>query len=130
MVAYCLDCGRKHSPDDCPSNFRKHHGRRVGHDNRRSNTAANVERTASDESIPQSRPTPFDSQVRVRIDTFRVRLGDADSVSAKAAIDGLVHCGVLRGDSLKEIEEPVEIYQHKVKNRSEEKTEIRLRKVK
>ena len=28
MIAYCLDCGSKHSPDDCPSNFRKHHGRR------------------------------------------------------------------------------------------------------
>ena len=130
MIAYCLDCGSKHSPDDCPSNFRKHHGRRVGHDNRRADTAANLERTASHEPIPPSHPTPFDSQVRIRIDTFRVRLADADGISAKAMLDGLVYFGVLRGDSLKEILEPVEIYQHKVKNRSEEKTEIRLKKVK
>lgn len=130
MIAYCLDCGSKHSPDDCPSNFRKSHGRRVGHDNRRANTLPNVERTASDEPLQTSHPTPFDSQVRIRIDTFRTKLGDADGISAKAILDGLVYCGVLRGDSLKEISEPVEIYQHKVKNRSEEKTEIRLKKVK
>lgn len=128
MIAYCLDCGRKHSPDDCPSNFRKHHGRRVGHDNRRADTLPNVERASSDEPIPKSTPAAFDSQVRVRIDTFRTRLADADGISAKAILDGLVYCGVLRGDSLEEISEPVEIYQHKVKNQSEEKTEIRLRK--
>ena len=129
MIAYCLDCGSKHSPDDCPLNFRRNHGRRVGHADSSADPAANVERPASDEPLSESKAAAFDSQVRIRIDTFRVRLGDADSVSAKAAIDGLVHCGVLRGDSLKEIAEPVEIYQHKVKNQSEEKTEIRIRKV-
>lgn len=128
MIAYCLDCGSKHSPDDCPSNFRKPRGRKVGHGNRGSDTDANVEPVAGDEPLSESKATAFDSQVRVRIDTFRTRLADADGISAKAILDGLVYCGVLRGDSLKEIAEPVEIYQHKVKNQSEEKTEIRLRK--
>jgi hypothetical protein len=61
--------------------------------------------------------------------SYRSRLADADGISAKAAIDGLVMCGILADDSTKEIRE-IRYQQVKVKNISDEKTEIILEVVK
>ena len=91
-------------------------------------SGTDLESSARHEPLATNGTTPRHSQVRIRIDTYRTRLADADGISAKAIIDGLVHCGILRDDSTKEIKEPVEIYQHKVKNEDEERTEVRIRK--
>lgn len=75
-----------------------------------------------------SKSATFNSQVSLRIHHYRSRLADPDGLSAKAAIDGLVHCGILRDDSAKEISE-VRHVQHKVKNAEEEKTVIEIESV-
>jgi hypothetical protein len=61
--------------------------------------------------------------------SHRSRLADADGISAKAAIDGLVMCGILADDSTREVDE-VRHRQVKVKNVSDEKTEIIIERVK
>jgi hypothetical protein len=43
--------------------------------------------------------TPSGSRVRLHIHSKRKRLCDADGISGKAAIDGLVYSGLLRDDS-------------------------------
>ena len=91
-------------------------------------SAPNLEPTASDESIPESRRPAFDSRVDLRIVSYRSRLADADGISAKAAIDGLVHAGVIRDDSTKEVRE-VSYSQIRVKNKEDEKTVIQIRRV-
>jgi hypothetical protein len=70
---------------------------------------------------------PF-ARASIEIVSYRVRLADADGVSAKAAIDGLVMCGVLADDTTKEISE-IRQRQVKVKNTDEEKTEIVITEV-
>jgi len=63
----------------------------------------------------------FDSPVDIIVLSYRTRLADADGVSAKAAIDGCVHRGILRDDDAKWVTE-VRHRQIKVKNKEEEKT--------
>ena len=98
--------------------------------NRDTSSGSDLEPVTGNEPLATHGFATFDSQVSLRVDTYRIRLADADGISAKAIIDGLVHCGILRGDTTKEIKEPVEIYQHKVKNQEEERTEVRISKVK
>lgn len=43
-----------------------------------------------------ARPNP---PVRIHVHSVRKRLADADGISAKAAIDGLIHAGILADDS-------------------------------
>jgi len=91
-------------------------------------SASNVEPIARHESIQAGRHPTFDSQVDIRIVSHRTRLADADGISGKAAIDGLVYAGVIRDDSPKEVRE-VSYSQIKVKNKNEEKTVIQIRRV-
>ena len=91
-------------------------------------SASNVEQAASDEPIQAGRHPAFDTRVDLRVVSYRTRLADADGISAKAAIDGLVHAGVIRDDSPKEVRE-VSYAQIKVKNKEEEKTVIQIRRV-
>lgn len=63
----------------------------------------------------------FDSPVDLIVVSYRSRLADADGISAKAAIDGCVHRGILPDDGTKWIKE-VRYRQIKVKNKKEEKT--------
>lgn len=90
--------------------------------------SSKLESNSRNEPIQASRVTTFDSQVDIRIVSYRTRLTDADNVSAKAAIDGLVHAGVIHDDSPKEVRE-VTYSQTKVKNKSEEKTVITITRV-
>jgi hypothetical protein len=53
----------------------------------------------------------------------RYRLADADGISAKAAIDGLIHGGVLRDDSSEFVKE-VRYSQEKISRDQEEETII------
>jgi hypothetical protein len=85
--------------------------------------AANVELPTRGEPVAACKGAAFDSRVSVEVVSYRSRLADADGISAKAAIDGLVMCGILADDTTKEISE-VRYRQVKVKNADEEKTEI------
>lgn len=89
---------------------------------------ANVESNLSHEQVSASRAAAFDTQVDVRIVSYRTRLTDADGCSGKAAIDGLVHAGIIADDSPKEVRE-VSYSQVKVKNKSQERTVIRIERV-
>lgn len=100
---------------------------RVINDNH-SNKAANVERIISHASLPAGKGPLFDSQVSIRVHSYRTRLVDVDGVSAKYAIDGLVMGGIIANDTTKEVRE-VTYSQTKVKNKSEEKTEITIERV-
>lgn len=90
--------------------------------------APDMERPARHESVQAEQGLPFNTPVSITIISHRVRLCDPDNVSAKACIDGLVHCGILRDDSPKEVSE-VRYRQIKVKNREEEKTVIEIEAV-
>ena len=70
----------------------------------------------------------FDVPVSVHICSYRSRQVDADAVSAKAIIDGLVNCGLLQDDSPKHIA-AVTFSQVKVKNESEEKTVVTITEI-
>ena len=71
----------------------------------------------------------FNTCVSLEIISYRTNLADSDGVSVKAAIDGLVEAGILRGDTTKDIQEPIISRQIKVKNASEEKTVIIIEEV-
>ena len=43
--------------------------------------------------------TPYNSSVSIHVHSKRQRLCDADGISAKAVIDGLVSAGILQDDS-------------------------------
>jgi len=96
--------------------------------NRATDSASNVEQAIGNEPIQKSRHPTFDTLVDIRIVSYRTRLADADGISGKAAIDGLVHAGVIRDDSPKEVRE-VSYAQIKVKNKEDEKTVIQIRRV-
>lgn len=83
--------------------------------------ATDVERSSGNESVAAGKVQALDTRVDLLVISFRVRLCDPDGVSAKAAIDGCVHRGLLRDDSTKHIRE-VRHQQIKVKNQTDEKT--------
>jgi len=93
-----------------------------------SNRTTDMERATSSTPLEKKAYPRFDSPVRIRVVSYRCRLCDADGVSAKAAIDGLVHCGVLQDDGPRYVEE-VAYSQVKVKNKEQEKTEIWIEEV-
>ena len=88
-----------------------------------------LEPLAGDEPVAKGKGAAFTARVDIAVVSYRSRLADADGISAKAAIDGLVMCGILADDSTKEIRE-IRYRQVKVKNASEEKTEIIIERVK
>lgn len=93
-----------------------------------SDKASNVECLTRNASLPACKGPLFDSQVSIRVHSYRTRLVDVDGVSAKYAIDGLVMGGIIANDTTKEVRE-VTYSQTKVKNKSEEKTEITIERV-
>jgi hypothetical protein len=70
---------------------------------RHSRSAANVESVVRNDVATKKASAVFDSQVSVRIVSHRLHLCDVDGISGKAAIDGCVHCGILRDDTRNEI---------------------------
>ena len=88
-----------------------------------------LEPLVSDEPMAAGKGAALVARVDITVVSYRSRLADADGISAKAAIDGLVMCGILADDSTKEIRE-IRYQQVKVKNASDEKTEIILEVVK
>lgn len=90
---------------------------------------AKVEPTAWDAPDATNESPQFNSPVGITFYSYRVRETDTDGVSGKAAIDGLVHCGVLRGDTRKEIAWVHFPAVKKVKNFSQEKTVIVIEEI-
>ena len=88
----------------------------------------NVESTTRSTPLEAKKDPRFNSPVRITIISYRSRLCDADGISAKAAIDGLVHCGILADDSPEYVQE-VRYLQVKVKNKSEEETRLIIEEI-
>ncbi len=93
-----------------------------------SRQATDMERTACDEPLETCGRSAFDSQVSIRIDSYRIRLADVDGISAKAVLDGLVLAKVIANDTTKEVKE-VLFSQTKVKNKTEEKVVVTVERV-
>jgi hypothetical protein len=89
---------------------------------------ADMESNTWYETFLKKEVTPFDSPVSIHIHSKRKRLVDADAVSAKAAIDGLVHAGLLQDDSPEYVEE-VSYSQEKVTGDEIEETIITVREL-
>jgi hypothetical protein len=87
-----------------------------------------LERTVGNESIQASKSPAFDSQVSIRIHSYRCSLCDVDGVSGKACIDGLVLAGVIADDSTKEVRE-VTYAQTKVAHKYQEKVVVTVVRV-
>ena len=82
-----------------------------------------MEPIACDAPLGEKKMPRFNTPVRLLIHSYRHRLADSDGVSGKAAIDALVHAGILADDSPKQVTE-VSFRQTKIKTSEEEKTEI------
>jgi hypothetical protein len=93
-------------------------------DDRATDTATNMEPHTGDESLGAQEAQGYDSRCCLHVHSVRATLADPDGVSAKAAIDGLIHGGVLQDDSSKQIQE-VTYSQEKCK-KGQEKTIITL----
>lgn len=89
---------------------------------------ANLEQFVGNEPVGTIKNTAFDSRVRITVVSYRTTLADADGISAKAAIDGLVLAGIIADDSTKEVEE-VRYRQIKVDTVGEEKTILEIEAV-
>lgn len=73
--------------------------------NKNTRGAANLERAACYESMEKKKGARFNSPVYINVLSVRKRLADRDGISAKAAIDGLRHCGILQNDTTKQIKD-------------------------
>jgi len=86
--------------DDLAPKYREQAERQINRD-RSTDTAANLEQTVSDAPLAKKKTKSRDTFdcCRIHIHSIRKRLCDADGISAKSAIDGLVHAGLLVDDS-------------------------------
>lgn len=67
----------------------------------------------------------LDQKCRLHIHSQRYRLTDADGVCGKYVIDALIHAGLLRDDSPKEVEE-VTYSQEKIPKTEKEQTIVKI----
>ena len=58
-----------------------------------------MEQNVSHASLATKSITRFDSPISIHVHSIRKRLTDPDGISAKAVIDGMVRCGILKDDS-------------------------------
>lgn len=86
---------------------------------------ANVERNTCNEPMGKGKVAAFDTRVRITVVSYRTTLADADGVSAKAAIDGLVRARIILDDSTRYVKE-VRYRQIKVKTIEEEETVLKI----
>lgn len=83
--------------------------------------ASDLECVIGHESLETCEGQALNAQADLLVVSYRCRLADMDGVSAKAAIDGCVHRGILRDDNARWIRE-IRYRQIKVKNQEDEKT--------
>lgn len=89
-------------------------------------SAADMEPSACNESVAESKIKAMDSPCRINFHSRRYRLTDADGCSGKAALDGLVHAGLLPDDSAQYVEK-VSHTQEKIKKPALEETIITIK---
>ena len=87
-----------------------------------------LEQAAGYASVVAQGATPFNSPVSIHFHSTRKRLVDADSVSAKAVIDGIVHAGLLQDDSPQFVAE-VSYSQEKTGKDEEEETIVTIQEL-
>ena len=68
-------------------------------------SVTDLESYLGDATLPTEEVKRLDSPCRIHIHSTRKREVDADGISAKAAIDGAVHAGILQDDSTKYVKE-------------------------
>jgi hypothetical protein len=89
---------------------------------------ADMESCPWHEALVKKRVKTFTTPVSIHVHSKRARLTDADSVSAKAAIDGLVHAGLLQDDS-PEFVKSVSYSQEKTEKGDPEETIITIQEI-
>lgn len=94
-----------------------------------SRAATDLERRTKRQPVEANADTAFHTRVGISIHPFRCRPCDTDGPAHKAITDALVHCGVIRDDSAKEVAWFKFIACTKVKNEDEEKTVIIIEEV-
>ena len=77
------------------------------------------------ESVAKKKFKRLDTPCCLHIHSRRYRLADADGISAKAAIDGIVHAGLLSDDSAKYVKK-VSYSQEKITKKEIEETIITI----
>lgn len=88
-----------------------------------------MEQPTSDGVATANEVPTFHSRVGVTVTPYRCTLTDTDGIAAKAAIDALVHYGVIKNDTGKEIAWVKYEACIKVKNKTDEKTVIVIEEV-
>ena len=91
-------------------------------------SATNMEQNFSNAPLRAEKAERLDTPSRLHIHSRRHRLVDSDGVSAKAAIDGLVHAGLLEDDSAQYVKE-VTYSQEKIGKREIEETIITIHSI-
>jgi len=66
---------------------------------RTADTATDLESPTSLQPVAAKENPRYGSPCRIHVHSIRKRLTDADGISGKAAIDGIVHSGILEDDS-------------------------------
>ena len=97
--------------------------RDAGNKNSAAGSAGNVEQASCYEPVGAQEIPRLDSPCRIHVHSLRHQLADSDGISGKAAIDGLVHAGILEDDSPRYVEE-VSYSQEKIGTKRQEQTEI------
>ena len=93
--------------------------------NRTTVQAPDVERITGNGTLAAKTDKRLDPPCRIHVHSIRKRLADADGVSGKAAIDGLVLGGVLEDDSTEFVKE-VSYSQEKAGKGEDERTIIEI----
>jgi len=110
-----------------PATRSNKHGQSDSIQSRSTLPASNMEQTARLSSVAKKENPRLDPRRRIilRITSYRHRLADPDGISAKALIDGLVHCGVCADDSSAQIAE-VRTPQVKISKDQQEHTVVEI----
>ena len=95
------------------------------HENNTTNSPANLEPDISDAPFSAEAIAGLNPPCCIHIHSLRHRLADADGISGKAVIDGIVHAEILSDDSAKTIRE-VTYSQEKIATADPETTIITI----
>jgi hypothetical protein len=85
-----------------------------------------MEQTTRHEPLGKKKVSRLGSPCSIHIHSKRHRLSDADGISGKAVIDGLVHAGLLQDDSPEYVKE-VTYSQEKINRKENEKTILTIK---
>jgi len=100
--------------------------KKVKNDNNKTTVpTTDMEQNTRHESVGKKQTGKMDTRVNIHVISYRKAKHDPDGVSSKAAIDGLVHAGILRNDSTDEVKK-VSQESFLVKTYEEERTEIQI----